>query len=54
MMILIQRICIAFNGFGRLNAVAMLAMVNAANDVDSWKARKARILKNIPTICKMG
>ena len=48
MMILIHNICIAFNGVGNPNIVATLAMVNAANDVLNWKAKKQRILKNIP------
>jgi hypothetical protein len=33
MIILIHNICIAFNGVGKPNAVAMLAIVNAAKDV---------------------
>lgn len=50
MIILIQRICIAFRGEGRPKAVATLAMVRAAKDVDNWKARKARMLKNMPMV----
>ena len=38
----------AFSGVGNPKAVATLAMVNAAKDVDNWNAKKARILKKIP------
>jgi hypothetical protein len=47
-MILIQRICIAFRGDGSLQAVAIDSIDNAAKEVLNWKARKFRILKNIP------
>ena len=49
-MILIHKICIAFKGDGKPKAVATLAMVNAAKEVESWKAKKERILKKIPLI----
>ena len=41
---LIQRICIALSGFGSPKMVAMVSMVNAAKDVDSWNERKLRML----------
>lgn len=47
-MMFIQRICIAFKGEGSLQAVAINSMLNAANDVLNWKARKFLILKKIP------
>lgn len=48
MIMLIHRICIALSGVGSPNAVAILAMVNAAKEVLNWNARKQRMLKNIP------
>jgi hypothetical protein len=53
-MILIHNICIAFNGVGNPNNVATLAIVKAAKDVLSWKARKQRMLKNIPFLSAMA
>ena len=41
---LIHKICIALSGFGSPKHVAMVSMVNAAKDVDSWKERKLRML----------
>ena len=46
--IIFQLTCIAFRGDGNPRAVAILSMVSAAKEVLSWKARKFRILKNIP------
>mmetsp|Transcript_4629 Transcript_4629/g.13006 ORF Transcript_4629/g.13006 Transcript_4629/m.13006 type:complete len:207 (-) Transcript_4629:2782-3402(-) len=48
MMMLIHSICMALRGLGSPNAVAMDSMVRAAKDVDSWNAKKFRMLKNIP------
>ena len=47
---LIQRICIAFRGEGNPKAVATLAIARAAKDVDNWNAKKALILKKMPTV----
>ena len=45
--ILINRICIAFNGFSRPNKVLRVISVRAAAAVLSWKAKKLLILWNI-------